>query len=89
MWQDQVNGLFELLGGLFISLTCIKLYKDKKVRGLSFVHIAYFTMWGYWNIHYYPHLGQWVRSTPSAKPITSWILFSHSNQSIRCPTAAS
>ena len=60
MWQDKVNGLFELLGGLFIMLTCIKLYRDKKVRGLSFVHIAYFTAWGYWNIHYYPHLGQWV-----------------------------
>jgi len=30
------------------------------VRGVSFVHVAYFTLWGYWNIHYYPHLEQWI-----------------------------
>jgi len=60
MWQDKVNGLFELLGGLFIMLSCIRLYKDKKVRGVSVVAITYFTLWGYWNIHYYPHLNQWV-----------------------------
>ena len=60
MWQDNVNGLFEFCGGLFILLSCIKLYKDKKVRGVSVIGIAYFTLWGYWNIHYYPHLGQWT-----------------------------
>ena len=59
MWQDNINGLFELLGGLFILLSCVKLYRDKKVRGVSFIHVTYFTLWGYWNIHYYPHLGQW------------------------------
>ncbi len=60
MWQDWLNGTFELLGGLFITLSCIKLYKDKKVRGVSFIHIAYFTLWGYWNIEYYSNLEQWA-----------------------------
>lgn len=60
MWQDKLNGLFELLGGMFITLSCIKLYKDKKVRGVSFIHIAYFTAWGYWNLEYYSHLKQWT-----------------------------
>jgi hypothetical protein len=60
MWQDQLNGMFELMGGLFILLSCIKLYKDKKVKGVSYIHVTYFTLWGYWNIHYYPHLGQWM-----------------------------
>ncbi len=60
MWQDWLNGIFELLGGLFITLSCIKLHQDKKVRGVSFIHVAYFTAWGYWNIHYYPHLEQWM-----------------------------
>ena len=59
MWQDNINGLFELFGGLFILLSCFKLYRDKKVRGVSYIHVGYFAMWGYWNIHYYPHLGQW------------------------------
>ena len=60
MWQDKVNGLFELLGGVFILFHCVRLYKDKRVRGVSFTATAYFVLWGYWNIHYYPHLGQWV-----------------------------
>jgi len=59
MWQDNVNGLFELLGGMFIFLHCVRLFKDKKVRGVSFIATAYFTLWGFWNIHYYPHLKQW------------------------------
>lgn len=60
MWQDKVNGLFELAGGMFVLLSCIKLYCDKKVRGVSFAHVTYFTLWGYWNIHYYVNLDQWV-----------------------------
>jgi len=59
-WSDVINGIFELLGGLFITLSCIKLHRDKKVRGVSFVHVAYFTAWGYWNIHYYTNLDQWL-----------------------------
>ena len=59
MWQDWINGIFELCGGVFISLSCIKLYRDKKVRGVSFIHVAYFTLWGYWNIEYYSNLEQW------------------------------
>lgn len=59
MWQDNVNGFFELCGGLFILLSVFKLHKQKKVRGVSAIGIAYFATWGYWNIYYYPHLNQW------------------------------
>ena len=59
MW-DFINGTFEFLGGWFILFSCRKLFKQKKVRGVSFIHIAYFTLWGFWNLAYYPHLGQWV-----------------------------
>lgn len=59
MW-DLINGLFELLGGIFILLSVIKLHKEKKVRGVSFIHVGYFALWGYWNIAYYPHLNQWT-----------------------------
>lgn len=60
MWQDATNGLFELMGGLFVALHCFKLYKDKKVRGVSFVATGYFTVWGFWNMYYYPFLEQWA-----------------------------
>ena len=60
MWQDIINGMFECLGGFFVFLSCWKLLKQKKVRGVSFFHIAYFTFWGFWNLYYYPFLKQWT-----------------------------
>lgn len=60
MWQDATNGLFELMGGLFVALHCLRLYKDKKVRGVSFIATGYFTVWGFWNMYYYPFLRQWA-----------------------------
>ena len=60
MWQDKINGMFELLGGFFVMMHCIRLLRDKKVRGVSFIATAYFTLWGFWNIYYYPFLSQWA-----------------------------
>ena len=57
--QDAANGCFELLGGAFILFSIFKLVNDKKVYGVSWIHVLYFTLWGYWNLYYYPHLGQW------------------------------
>ena len=59
-WQDLINGLFEMLGCFFIMLHIHRLLKDKKVRGISVVAFTYFTLWGFWNIYYYPHLDQWL-----------------------------
>ncbi len=59
-WQDTLNGLFELMGGFFILPSVIRLWKDKKVRGVSWIHVLYFSTWGYWNLYYYPHLEQWL-----------------------------
>lgn len=60
MSPDQVNGLFECFGGVFIYLSVAKLSKEKKVRGVSWLHAGFFALWGYWNLFYYPHLEQWV-----------------------------
>lgn len=65
---DIINGSFELLGGFFILLSILRLYKDKKVRGVSVVHVAFFWAWGVWNVFYYPHLGQ------LASTIGAWIV---------------
>lgn len=59
MW-DLTNSFFEIFGGFFILVSCFKLQKDKKVRGISWIHITYFTLWGFWNLAYYPHLEQWT-----------------------------
>ena len=59
MSPDLITGIFEAGGTGFISLSIIQLYKDKIVRGVSWVHVGFFTAWGFWNLFYYPHLGQW------------------------------
>ena len=35
MWQDCVNGIFELCGGFFILLHIVKTLRQKQVRGVS------------------------------------------------------
>jgi len=58
-WQDCVNGVYELLGAPFILMSVFALYRAKKVRGISWIHVLFFSSWGYWNLYYYPHLNQW------------------------------
>ena len=57
---DLINGVFEASGSLFILLSIRRLYEDKLVRGVSFIHVGFFSLWGVWNLYYYPHLGQWL-----------------------------
>ena len=59
MAPDIINGCFELLGAPFILLSIIKIAKEKKVYGISWLHAGFFTSWGFWNLFYYPHLNQW------------------------------
>lgn len=56
---DMINGAFEACGGFFIALSVIKLHKDKVVRGVSCVPVAFFSAWGFWNLYFYPALDQW------------------------------
>lgn len=55
---DLINASFELFASLFILNHCFVLYKDKLVRGISLVSTVFFTLWGFWNMFYYPHIGQ-------------------------------
>jgi hypothetical protein len=58
--MDLVNALFEAAGGLFMPLSIRKLYSEKLVRGVSWIAVAFFTIWGLWNVFYYPHLEQYL-----------------------------
>jgi hypothetical protein len=55
---DLINGSYEILGGFFILTSINKLHKEKQVHGVSWVHAGFFATWGYWNLYYYPYLGQ-------------------------------
>jgi len=57
---DIINGSFELCAGLFLCLNIRRLFKDKQVRGVHWVSVGFFALWGYWNLYYYPFLGQWI-----------------------------
>jgi len=57
--SDMINGLFELIGSGFLVLNVLKLRQDKEVKGVSWVAVGFFFLWGLWNLFYYPSLGQY------------------------------
>ena len=57
---DMINGSFELLAGIFVLTHCRRVIKDKMVKGVSIISTIFFTLWGFWNLYYYPHLEQWL-----------------------------
>jgi hypothetical protein len=59
MTPDMVNGTFELIGALILGINCVKLYKDKQVKGVSLIPVTFFTCWGVWNLYFYMSLDAW------------------------------
>lgn len=57
---DIANGFFELIGGILLWRNVCKLYRDKQLRGVFWFPTAFFGLWGYWNLYYYPSLDQWA-----------------------------
>ena len=58
--MDIINGAFESVAGVLIWMNVITLYKDKTITGVHWCPVLVFTLWGFWNLVYYPHLGQWI-----------------------------
>lgn len=56
---DAINAAFEASGGIMNCVNCLQLYRDKRVSGVSITAQMFFAGWGFWNLFYYPHLGQW------------------------------
>ena len=58
MNSDIINGLFEF-GAIFSVMGhIVQLKKDKVVKGIYIPSIVFFNLWGFWNVYYYPSLGQ-------------------------------
>lgn len=57
---DAVNGVFEGGGSILIWLNVRHIVRDKVVRGISLLPSVFWTLWGFWNLYYYPHLHQWL-----------------------------
>ena len=58
--NDFTNGAFELFGAYLTWMNVVKLYKDKKIRGVYWKIWIFYSCWGLWNLYYYPSLEQWV-----------------------------
>ena len=54
MTPDQINALWEFVGALFICLSIRKLYLDGQFKGVSVVPVTFFSLWGIWNLYFYP-----------------------------------
>lgn len=76
MTPDLINGIFEALGAAFICLSIRRIFKDKKVAGVSVIHVAFFVAWGYWNVYYYHNLQQtfsWIAGVAVCTANTVWL----------------
>ena len=60
MTPDMINAIFELCGSLAIAFSVKKIYNDKLVRGVSWLHVAFFMSWGWWNLYFYPSVDAWA-----------------------------
>ena len=58
MTPDLINGLFEFAAGFLLWKSCHRLWKDKQVKGVYVPATVVFTLWGAWNLIYYPALNQ-------------------------------
>ena len=59
MNPDIANGLFELVGAYFSWMNTYTLWKERELKGVYWPTTAFFTLWGLWNLYYYPALGHW------------------------------
>ncbi len=57
---DAINGAFEFVGAIMNFSNVIRLYEDKQVKGVNIFPSVFFSLWGIWNLYYYPHLDQWL-----------------------------
>lgn len=60
---DLINSIFEASGGFFVLLSVEQLWRQKEVKGVSWIAVAFFSVWGFWNLFYYSHLQQWMSLT--------------------------
>jgi hypothetical protein len=55
---DIINGVFEAGMAAVLFRSVLRLRREKKVSGWSPWAVVWPTLWGFWNLYFYPHLGQ-------------------------------
>jgi len=62
-WPDLVNGLLELIGAALLMGNVKAIRESKCLRGVRWYPVAFFSIWGFWNLFFYRHLDQWLSFT--------------------------
>jgi hypothetical protein len=58
MKPDLLNAAFEAGGAVLLWLNVRRLLADGQVKGVSVWPVVFYSAWGYWNLFYYPAVGQ-------------------------------
>lgn len=80
MTLDHVNAAFELIGSVLLWLIVLQALRDRRMRGVSPWPSVFFSVWGAWNLFFYPALGQgWsaVAGIGALAANTSWLVLWH------------
>jgi hypothetical protein len=56
---DLVNAGFELLASVALLGHCWRLWRAASAAAVSLPSTVFFASWGFWNLFYYPSMGQW------------------------------
>ena len=59
MTPDQINGIFEFTGALFVVQSVRAVLKDRQVKGIRWPIVAFMSFWGVWNLYFYPAVNCW------------------------------
>lgn len=56
---DLINGTFEGIGAAMIMLNIQRTRRDKEIKGFRWEPTTFFTVWGLWNLYFYPAMNAW------------------------------
>lgn len=74
---DLINAAFEFGSAGMVSMNVRRLWKDKKLSGVSKWPAVFFNVWGLWNLFWYPFLGQWLSFAGGVSILlvnTTWVV---------------
>lgn len=91
LFGDYINFVFELGGAILTWANVHRLWKDKGYAGINAPCVAFFFLWGVWNLAYYPSLGQWMSFYAGCVLVTAnaaWFVMACWYGPLRQPDAA-
>lgn len=92
VYIDGVNASFEIIAGFLLLLNVREIVRTKTVKGVHLAPAIFFTIWGMWNIFYYPMLKQPISFYAALLVVAAngaWVILAvyYKNKNRRCATS--